>query len=617
MFPVGGLIKKAKAMIPKAVTAVAKTVVKKAVNNATNIINRFEKTTSAAKKAIASIPVKAKAMTNKAQAITQKVAAAVPKVVNAAKAAVQKQRNKIAEVNNVIKTTVLTKAVELNEKNLRILDAVKTEANTAVARIIKGSITLGAMPGYNATRNSASVLNFLLQTRNAIIKEYPILNLQHNILKTSLSFTEDQAKNLNDYVGSVASQANAPFISDYLVSLTGHRDPNAKSNGPSIQGAYDRGLYIKGMGGTIDAFANILADPYEALEGLNTIAMEPEIMVPAIAKIMIKHVDTKVIHGSAEDRVEFTSQAIFEVAQLFIGTGEIKLGTKVVALGKETLKAVEVIKYATKADKIIQIEKLLNSTIFKTLEKTLNATAKSAGGKAVDCIESLRIILRNNSKSMLPSYAGIGVIDNFVETSEMVQKYITKFKNMASDITNGKGINIEIKSNIKGIEEGAENAVKAFGEDSSKVTKPSGLPNPNAKPKGNYAPNDTPGYIRQNESADLLSQNGYKVEMLDEVPGGNGYGVKETSNPDLLIENKVYDSYAPKAETSIKTIVRELSGKTKNQAPNIVLNLDDYAGNLDELISVIKQKATPNGDLKRLEDLKIIKDGKIINILTD
>ncbi|BCJ93238.1 hypothetical protein acsn021_08070 [Anaerocolumna cellulosilytica] len=156
-----------------------------------------------------------------------------------------------------------------------------------------------------------------------------------------------------------------------------------------------------------------------------------------------------------------------------------------------------------------------------------------------------------------------------------------------------------------------------MGEGSGKVTKPSDLPNSNAKPKGNYAPNDTPGYIRQNESADLLSQNGYKVEMLDEVPGGNGYGVKETSNPDLLIENKVYDSYAPKAETSTKTIVRELSGKTKNQAPNIVLNLDDYAGNVDELITVIKQKATPSGDLKRLEDLKIIKDGKIINIFTD
>ncbi|MBS5956118.1 MAG: hypothetical protein KIC73_04290 [Clostridiales bacterium] len=84
-----------------------------------------------------------------------------------------------------------------------------------------------------------------------------------------------------------------------------------------------------------------------------------------------------------------------------------------------------------------------------------------------------------------------------------------------------------------------------------------------------------------------------------------------------MIENKVYDSYAPKAETSTKTIVRELSGKTKNQAPNIVLNLDDYAGNIDELITMIKQKATPSGDLKRLEDLKIIKDEKIINIFTD
>jgi len=36
----------------------------------------------------------------------------------------------------------------------------------------------------------------------------------------------------------------------------------------------------------------------------------------------------------------------------------------------------------------------------------------------------------------------------------------------------------------------------------------------------------------------LLASKGYKVEMLEEVPGGNGYGIKPNSNPDFLIEDK-------------------------------------------------------------------------------
>ena len=76
---------------------------------------------------------------------------------------------------------------------------------------------------------------------------------------------------------------------------------------------------------------------------------------------------------------------------------------------------------------------------------------------------------------------------------------------------------------------------------------------------------------------------GYKVEMLDEVPGGNGYGIKPNSNPDFLIEDKVFDCYAPKVDTNTKGIVKEIYNKTKKQTPNIVVNLDDYAGNIPEL----------------------------------
>lgn len=82
-----------------------------------------------------------------------------------------------------------------------------------------------------------------------------------------------------------------------------------------------------------------------------------------------------------------------------------------------------------------------------------------------------------------------------------------------------------------------------------------------------------------------------------------------------IIENKVFDCYSPGAETKTQTIINEIRSKTKDQAPNIVLNLEDYEGSVDELIELIKRKATPEGDLKRLEELRIIKDGEIIDIL--
>ncbi|MHC5215526.1 hypothetical protein ACYSNR_02595 [Enterococcus sp. LJL128] len=40
-----------------------------------------------------------------------------------------------------------------------------------------------------------------------------------------------------------------------------------------------------------------------------------------------------------------------------------------------------------------------------------------------------------------------------------------------------------------------------------------------SKPKGNYAKNDSHGLIKQNETADLLADNGYDIRMLDEVDG--------------------------------------------------------------------------------------------------
>ncbi|WP_277406239.1 hypothetical protein [Lacrimispora xylanisolvens] len=101
--------------------------------------------------------------------------------------------------------------------------------------------------------------------------------------------------------------------------------------------------------------------------------------------------------------------------------------------------------------------------------------------------------------------------------------------------------------------------------------------------------------------------------MLEEVPGGNGYGIKLNSNPDFLNEDKVFDCYAPKVDTNTKGIKKEIYNKTKKQTPNIVVNLDDYAGNIPELTDSLLAKKI-DGDLKYLQELYFVKDGEIIHI---
>ncbi|WP_374966089.1 hypothetical protein [Lysinibacillus sp. RS5] len=136
------------------------------------------------------------------------------------------------------------------------------------------------------------------------------------------------------------------------------------------------------------------------------------------------------------------------------------------------------------------------------------------------------------------------------------------------------------------------------------------------EPKGEYAGNGERGPRRQNETADLFAKNGYDIEMLDEVDGGNGYGKKTESNPDYLIEGKPFDCYSPDENTSINNVSRTITKKTKNQAERIVLNLDDYpAEKVNELKETLIRKANPNGDLKHLQELFIVKDGEITRLI--
>ena len=109
-----------------------------------------------------------------------------------------------------------------------------------------------------------------------------------------------------------------------------------------------------------------------------------------------------------------------------------------------------------------------------------------------------------------------------------------------------------------------------------------------SKPIGEYFLPNSPELIRQNETADLFASRGYKVEMLKEMDGGNGYGIQLNTNPDFLIEDRfVFDCYTPNKNTAIKGIVKEVYDKSKKQTPNIMINLNDYIGDMYELETIL------------------------------
>jgi hypothetical protein len=108
-------------------------------------------------------------------------------------------------------------------------------------------------------------------------------------------------------------------------------------------------------------------------------------------------------------------------------------------------------------------------------------------------------------------------------------------------------------------------------------TKPSGTPDANATPGGhstsiskNADPETVRALTRENESAEILSRNGYKVEQNPNVPN-------TTRNPDYRVEGEVFDCYAP-ATDKPRGIADAIEKKVKKgQADRIVLNLSDSA----------------------------------------
>nr|CTQ92313.1 hypothetical protein [Kibdelosporangium sp. MJ126-NF4] len=138
-------------------------------------------------------------------------------------------------------------------------------------------------------------------------------------------------------------------------------------------------------------------------------------------------------------------------------------------------------------------------------------------------------------------------------------------------------------------------------------TKPSGKPDPNAKPGG--SPTDTSsgspekreGLRIENDSAVILAKAGYKISQNTGEKGTNG-----TSDPDYNMEGKLWDCYAP-ISNKRDQVRGELREKVKKQSGSIVINMERSPMTLDEMKALLPH-------VRGLEEAKIIdRNGNIID----
>ena len=140
--------------------------------------------------------------------------------------------------------------------------------------------------------------------------------------------------------------------------------------------------------------------------------------------------------------------------------------------------------------------------------------------------------------------------------------------------------------------------------------KPSELPDTNARPMGNRTKIETKddaetirSLTRENEATETLAKNGYQVEQNPQVAGSR--------NPDYKIEGEIFDCYSPNKGTSSRNIGSYIEDKVINKAQTsrIILNLDDWKGNVENIAHQLAEYP-----IDGLLEVKVIKDGIIATV---
>ena len=110
--------------------------------------------------------------------------------------------------------------------------------------------------------------------------------------------------------------------------------------------------------------------------------------------------------------------------------------------------------------------------------------------------------------------------------------------------------------------------------------------------------------MRENEAAETIAKNGYNIEQNPVIEG-------TTRNPDYIIEGEIFDCYSPDENTKIRNIASTIEEKviTKGQTERVVLNLDDWKGDVNALV-----KQLNDYPIEGLKEVIVVQNGSVQSI---
>ena len=309
--------------------------------------------------------------------IASKVSSAVPKVVNAVKGAakavtsvVKKVVSAVPKMINAMKSLAFT----FKDKMNKFLDNLDPDLQELLFGIERGKLGNEAIAFLS--RWQFRLLDYGLKKLNQGIESVPWLSTIANAPGEAWKWVTDKAsQGLTDF-GRMVNDAEIPVVSDFVGSFTGVSEGNGSL--ASIYGAYGRGIWVKGVGGTIDGLMTIVTNPLESAQGVTHLVANADEMAPKIVDQVGEYVDKNLINGTAESRAEFAGQVVFEVATAVATCGG---GTAAKGGVKGADTAVDVARMADKAGDVARAVDKASDAV-KTTDKA--GDAAKAADKAGD-----------------------------------------------------------------------------------------------------------------------------------------------------------------------------------------------------------------------------------------
>ena len=209
------------------------------------------------------------------------------------------------------------------KRNNNSVDIAKTEKafqdinknNDDFAKRAKKNPILYFYSAYGAIDSLNTNIKNLKALEEAGVIKLPNIGIHYDNLRNTVIRETTKA-------GNSVYAAKIPIISNGLGRFLGATNMPKNAGLMSTIGAYHRGVYIKGLLGTVDGIYSTVVHPIKTVEGLTDILVNPGMLVKAVKN----YTNEKIIHGSSEDRAEFLGHAAFEIGLAAVTNGYAKSG---------------------------------------------------------------------------------------------------------------------------------------------------------------------------------------------------------------------------------------------------------------------------------------------------